>query len=253
MRTSIFSILPLLAIASPAMAQDAADPPSDVTVSGNVALVSDYRFRGVSQSDNRPAVQASVTVKHANGLYAGVWGSNIDDDSIGYGSMEVDLYGGWSGEVGSGITADVGLLYYLYPDAPSGVSSDSFEAYASLSGTLGPANLKVGTNYTWGQAATGQRDNVYIYTDLSVGVPNTPVTLVAHYGYSDGAYGSALNAAGGRLFDGEYSDWSLGADYVTGPVTFGLRYIDNDLPRVALGTSHNLAKATVMGSVTYNF
>ena len=253
MRTSIYSLVPLVALASPAMAQDAADPPSDVTISGNVALVSDYRFRGTSQSDNRPAVQASVTVKHANGLYAGVWGSNVDADSIGYGSAEIDLYGGWSGDVAPGITADVGMLYYLYPDAPRGVSSDSFEAYASLSGSLGPAVVKVGTNYTWGQAATGQRDNIYVYGDLSVGVPNTPVTLVAHYGYSDGAYGSALNAAGGRLFDGNYTDWSLGADYVTGPVTFGLRYIDTDLPRVALTTSHNLAKATVVGSVTFSF
>ena len=253
MRTSIFSLVSLMFLANPAMAQDAADPPSDVTISGNVALVSDYRFRGVSQSDNRPAVQASVTVNHANGLYAGVWGSNIDDDSIGYGSAEIDLYGGWSGEISSGLTADVGMLYYLYPDAPGGVLSDSFEAYASISGSLGPAVAKLGTNYTWGQAATGQRDNIYVYGDLSVGVPNTPVTLVAHYGYSDGAYGSALNAAGGRLFDDGYSDWSLGADYVTGPITLGLRYIDNDLPRVALTTSHNLAKATVMGSVTFSF
>src|SRR3546814_8148301 len=73
-----------------------------------------------------------------------------------------------------GVTADVGLLYYFYPK-DGNAATDFFEPYASLSGSLGPVNAKVGLAYAWeGQNALGNDDDIYVYTDLSTAVPGTP-------------------------------------------------------------------------------
>ena len=120
MLTSVRSLLAATMLAgfslaaTPAFAQDASAPTSDFTVSGNVAVVSDYRFRGVSLSGGDPAVQGGVTLSHSSGFYVGTWSSSIDGGPL-YGENELDLFGGWSGDVASGVTVDVGLLKYVYP------------------------------------------------------------------------------------------------------------------------------------------
>ena len=99
--------------ATPAFA-DEADAPAEITISGNVALTTDYRFRGVSLSGGDPAIQGGITVTHETGLYVGTWSSSIRGGDY-YGEQELDLFGGWSGEVTSGLTLDAGLLIYVYP------------------------------------------------------------------------------------------------------------------------------------------
>src|SRR5688500_10708690 len=94
--------------ATPAFADEAAAP-SELTVTGNVALVTDYRFRGISLSGGDVAVQGSINVNHSSGLYVGTWASSLEDSAV-YGHTEVDVYAGWTGPVASGLTADVGLL-----------------------------------------------------------------------------------------------------------------------------------------------
>ena len=128
--------------AAPAFA-DEADPPSEFTITGNVALVTDYRFRGLSFTAGDPAIQGGINVNHKSGFYVGTWGSNLEDSPV-YGSMELDIFGGWTGPIGSGITADVGLLYYAYPNGKVG-KAEYFEPYASLSTTFGPASAKLGS------------------------------------------------------------------------------------------------------------
>ena len=132
--------------ATPALA-DETDPPSDVTVTGSVALVTDYRFRGISLSGGDFAVQGSVNVNHSSGFYAGAWASSLEDSPL-YGSAELDVYAGWTGEVASGVTADVGLLYYVYPNGNVG-DANVFEPYASITGAIGPVTAKVGVAYAW--------------------------------------------------------------------------------------------------------
>jgi len=104
------------AIAAPGvMAQ--ATPPS--TLSGNVALVGDYRFRGLSQTYRQPAIQGGVEYASATGAYAGAWGSNVSGNQfLNGGSLELDLYGGyrWTGAAAKA-GLDVGVLYYWYPRA----------------------------------------------------------------------------------------------------------------------------------------
>lgn len=237
------TLLPLVLLSSPALAQS--DPASDsangpsaydtgvpnpVTVAVTATVISDYRFRGLTQTTEDPAVQGSVTVKHESGFYAGVWSSTIAGDPgqslPGYGGAEVDLFGGYSRGLSSGLTADAGLLYYYYPDAVSGQNTDYFEPYASLSYLIGPATAKLSAAYAFGgQQGLGGRDDLYVAGDVSVGVPTTPVTVTAHVGHAAGS----LAAYNPSAADRSYVDWSLGAEAVRGPFVAGARYIDTDI------------------------
>lgn len=228
------SLLAGSAVATPAIAQDETAPPSEISVNASVSLVTDYRFRGLSRSSGDPAIQGGVTVSHASGVYAGLWSSSTSFEVVGpaaervYGAQELDLFGGWSGPVG-GFTADVGLLYYAFPNGHVG-KAEFFEPYASLAGTLGPVTAKLGVNYAWRQQAlnfNGGRkdDNLYIYGELSGGVPNTRVSLSARLGYTDGAL-SPRYATGQTLDYRGGLDWNLGATYaITRNLSVGAQYV----------------------------
>lgn len=191
-------------------------------LTGGVDLVSDYRFRGLSFSDEEPALQGSLNLEHGSGLYAGFWASSISPSPL-YGDIELDLYAGYATEIASGTSIDVGLLYYVYPGGEDGFGpSDYFEPYASISHILGPVEATVGAAYAWDQAAIGNADNIYLYGDLAAGIPNTPLTVSGHLGYSDGSLAPT----------GDYLDWSIGLAAVFGPATLSLTYVDTDLGAV---------------------
>lgn len=224
MMTSIRSLVAATALAggmasTPVLA-DETDPPGVFTIAGNLALVTDYRFRGLSQSKGDSAVQGGVTVSHADGVYVGAWSSSIAFDAPldgVYGSQEVDLFGGWTGPIGSGLTADLGLLHYAYPGGRVG-KAEFFEPYASISATLGPATARLGVNYAWKQRALdldadGRKDDdLYLHGELSAGIPNTPLTLSGHLGYTDGALSPRFATRQTARYDGGL-DWNLGASY----------------------------------------
>ncbi|MCH3755950.1 TorF family putative porin, partial [Campylobacter coli] len=179
-------------------------PPPALTVSGSATIASDYRFRGVSQSDQEMAVQGGITIAHESGLYVGTWASNLAGwGTFGGANMELDLIGGYKLPVGGGGTLDVGLTWYMYPGGAS--KTDFAEPYVKLSGTLGPASLLAGVAYAPKQQALGdwyatgaaaqtgvytkpgaKYDNLYLWGDATAGVPNTPLTAKAHIGYSSG-------------------------------------------------------------------
>src|SRR3990170_5780047 len=180
------TILAGSALASaPAFAQDEEEAAPAITITGNVALTSDYRFRGVSLSAGDFALQGGVDVVHESGFYVGTWASSIQGGTP-YGEVELDLYAGWTGQVAEGVTFDVGLLYYMYPttDDPLNLDPDTdyFEPYASIAGSIGPVTATLGAAYAWEQDSLGGNDNLYIYTDFALGVPGTPVTVTAHAG-----------------------------------------------------------------------
>lgn len=228
--------------ATPALA-DETDPPSDVTVTGSVALVTDYRFRGLSLSGGDFAVQGSVNVNHSSGFYAGAWASSLEDSPV-YGNAELDVYAGWTGEIASGVTADVGLLYYVYPNGNVG-DANVFEPYASISGSLGPATAKVGVAYAWKQDSLGGDDNLYLYTDWSLAVPETPLSVSAHLGYTDGALSPKLltgvSTSGGL-------DYSVGAAYqITPAFSLGVSYVGVEGASID-GFSNDAVVATLKAS-----
>jgi len=195
---------------APAFAQDAEEAASAIDISGNVALTTDYRFRGVSLSAGDIALQGGIDVVHESGFYVGTWASSIQGGTA-YGEVELDVYGGWTGAVAEGVTVDVGLLAYLYPttDDPLNLDPDTdyFEPYASVSTTIGPVGATAGVAYAWEQDSLGGNDNLYLYTDFSLAVPGTPVTASAHLGYTDGVLAPPLLAG---TADDTGLDWSLG-------------------------------------------
>ena len=116
------------------------------TVSGNVALTSDYRFRGISQSDESAAIQGGFDAEFGPGFYVGAWGSSVDFDSNdGYdGSLELDYYGGWTMPIGdTDFSVDIGYIYYDYP-GDNGSDGDYQEVY--LGGAWKGLSLQV--NYS---------------------------------------------------------------------------------------------------------
>ncbi|MHA6316668.1 TorF family putative porin [Altererythrobacter sp. CAU 1778] len=227
--------------ATPVLAQDAE---SGVSVSGNVAVVTDYRFRGVSLSAGDPAIQGGIDVTTDSGFYVGTWGSSIDGGPL-YGEMELDIYAGWSGEVSSGVTVDVGVLYYAYPANDFG-PAEYYEPYASVSGSLGPASATLGVAYAPDQESLGDDDNLYIYTDFEMGVPETPISVTAHLGYTDGALSPDLLAGG---TDGNGFDYSVGASAtVLGGLSLGVAYVGVDGASV-----DGLTDDAVVGTLSYSF
>ena len=238
-----------LAIATPALAQDDTAPPKAVTVSGSVGLTSDYRFRGVSQSDEQLAVQGGVTISHESGVYGGFWGSNLAGwGTFGGANMELDLIAGFKLPVGGG-TLDVGATWYMYPGGFN--NTDFIEPYAKLSGTVGPVALTAGVAYAPKQEALGawyangaaaaagvytdpgdKNDNLYLWGDVSSAIPNTGLTVKAHAGYSNGNKGLGPFATSVAP-TGEYVDWLAGIDYTIAgtPLTVGVAYTDTNISR----------------------
>ena len=264
MRLSTFTMGAALALLPmPLAAQDAAvppgatpsppsetDPPAALTVTGSVALVSDYRFRGVSQSDEEIAVQGGITLNHEGGLYAGFWASNLAGwGTFGGANVELDLLAGFKFKPSEAATVDVGVTWYMYPGGFD--NTDFFEPYAKLSGTAGPLSLTAGVAYAPKQQALGNyffngasaatgvyddegdtNDNLYVWGDASAGVPGAPLSIKAHIGYSNGNSGLGPFATSVAP-TGEYWDWLLGADFVVPgtPLTLGVAYVDTDISR----------------------
>ena len=193
----------LIAIASGsgiAQAQQAASPH---TISGNVGLYSQYIFRGLNQTDRDPAIQGGFDYSHSSGFYAGTWASNISwlRDAGAYtggGSAELDFYGGFRNAIGnSDFGYDVGLLYYWYPGttAPGVTDADTFEIYGALSWKWLSAKLSyaVSSDVFGVQNADG---TYYLDFTATYPVPNTKLSLVAHYGIQEFDGSSSACASG---------------------------------------------------------
>jgi uncharacterized protein (TIGR02001 family) len=239
MLTSVRSLLAATVLAgsvlvvTPAFAEEEDGAESPITLSGNVAVTSDYRFRGVSLSGGDFAVQGGLDLTTTSGFYIGTWASSIQGGTP-YGEVELDLYGGWTGMVADGVTVDVGLLYYAYPTADDPLNldpdTDYFEPYASIAGTLGPVTATVGAAYAWDQDSLGGNDNLYLYTDFALGIPTTPLTVTAHAGYTDGVLAPPFLAGTG---DDTGLDWSLGASMpIYGGLTGSLTYVGVEGPSI---------------------
>jgi uncharacterized protein (TIGR02001 family) len=220
--------------AAPAAAQEAPTAaPGAFEISGEASLMSDYRFRGISRSDEDPTAQAGAMLRHESGLYAGVRGTILrgndpfrlrSPDFRNQGDAQLDLYAGYGADLGGGFDLDAGLVYYAFAGGDG--ATDYVEPYAALSYLIGPAQLTGGAKYAPSQAGTGREDMLYLYGQADVSIPFRPWSFTAQAGRQDwGAYGS-------------YWTWSLGARYhVRLPAIpnaeIGLSYVDTDLPPIA--------------------
>jgi uncharacterized protein (TIGR02001 family) len=221
-------------VGMPAFAMAAEESPH--SLSANVGMYSDYVFRGISQTGGDPAIQGGLDYSHSSGFYLGTWGSNVGwlKDFQGYdaGSVEIDLYGGFRGDIGStGLTFDVGAIQYMYPGDenpdPTVAKADTTEIY----GALGWKWFGVKYSYYVSDEVFGFGDadgSSYLALTGSLPVGETGLTL----GASWGTFSFESNA------DYDYEDWSVSAAYdmgklssVTSGVTVGLKYTDTNADR----------------------
>jgi uncharacterized protein (TIGR02001 family) len=177
-----------------------------VELSGNVSIVNDYAFRGISQTLQEPAVQGGIDASGPFGLYAGAWGSSVnfgeDLDGGARAQMELDLYAGIAPSV-AGFDADLGVLLYAYPGAASDRSYDFLEFYGGLARSLGPVGLGVSASYSpdyFGGSGTA----LWTVAEASAGIPSTPVSL-------DGSLGRQQIEENDVWGTPDYTAWSVGA------------------------------------------
>src|SRR5690606_16726256 len=190
---------------------------------------SDYAFRGVSQSNQRPAIQGGFDYAHDSGLYIGVWASSISDGSAG---LETNLYGGYTFEAGP-FAFDIGLLRYYYP-GKEWSAGNTTEADVGVSWEFLTFKYSHATTDLFGQPKSKGSG----YYDLSASYEIMDgLTLDAHYGYSH------VKGSGNK----SYKDWSLGVTKSYGGVDFGLHYVDTDI------SNDRLADARVVLSVSKSF
>lgn len=238
MTNSTKAILALTCVASafaaaPAIAQDA----PAVTVTGNVTLATEYRLRGISQTDGDPAIQGGMTLTTARGLYVGAWASNLaGNGTFGGSNMELDLSAGYSRTLGP-VMLDGGAIYYVYP----GTSRHDFaEVYGAVSGAIGPVRTKVGAYWAPPQQniATGpsKGNNVWVYSDVALPLGGTPVTLKGHVGYSSG---DSIYTWGRDVVD-----YAAGADIAWDKLTLNVSYVGTDLPAAFADANYGLGSQT---------
>lgn len=196
-------------IASQVDAQETSDP----QWSANVAVGSDYVFRGVSQTEDGAAISAGVDM--TNGVfYAGAWASNVsfagDDDS----GVEADIYGGVRPEF-AGFALDFGVVGYLY-DAPDALDYDYVEFKAAASRAIGPATV--------GAA-------VYYSPDFFGAAEDEATWVEANAAFSPADKWTVSGAVGRQFLssDFDYTTWNAGAAYqMTDNLALDLRWYDTD-------------------------
>jgi uncharacterized protein (TIGR02001 family) len=183
----------LIAAPQVARAQDA--PP----LTFNVGAFTDYRYRGISQTRLRPAVQAGVDYAIPGGFYVGAWASNIKwiKDAGGGANVEIDLYGGFKGEIAPGLGFDVGVLTYQYPGHDLPTSPNTTEVYGAL--TFGPGTAKYSHSVTNLFGFADSKNSGYL--DLSATFDVGGFGLTPHLGYQ--------RVAGSGNSNFSYYDYSL--------------------------------------------
>jgi uncharacterized protein (TIGR02001 family) len=227
MRKTMLSSALAAAFALPGIA--AAQAPAPGPVTANVGLFSDYRFRGLSQTFQRPALQGGFDYAHGSGLYIGNWNSNVSSDLYPNSNLEMDFYGGYKPTFGD-VTGDIGFIYYYYPgsDVPgaSGGKIDNKEIYA-------------GASWKWLSA------KLYWSIDDFFSAPDTKnsyyLDFNANYdlGSGYGVVGHLGRQKVKNIDDATYTDWKLGITKDIRGFVFGAAYVDTN----AKDTVYRLADA----------
>jgi uncharacterized protein (TIGR02001 family) len=244
--------------------------PEPPALTGNFGLFSEYRFRGISQTFMKPAIQGGFDYAHSSGIYLGNWNSNVNSGA-GYpgGNLEMDFYGGWKKTWGDwGL--DLGGIYYYYP------GTDSSRALGLI------------TNNRSGQTMTGAVNNKELYIGgswkfLSVkyfnsmgdyfSVPGTKnsnyldVSATYDLGGGWGVTGHVGSLKVKNFNKGDYTDWKLGVTKDLSGWVVGASYITTDAKgscsagepycfgndSAAASSTKNAGKSTVVLSVSKTF
>jgi uncharacterized protein (TIGR02001 family) len=192
------------------------------STSANTALTTDYKFRGISQSDESAALQGGFDLNHESGFYVGAWASSVDFDTNGPccdGSLELDYYLGYGSGIGdTEFSYDVGVMAYTYP-GDNGQDGDYNEIYGSIAWR----DLTVGAVYSDDYYAETD-EFTYLYAKYSYGLP-WELSLDLHVGYN------MLEEDGGFLATDEdaYTDYSVSVSRDFMGLNFAVAYVGTDL------------------------
>jgi uncharacterized protein (TIGR02001 family) len=175
------------------------------TFSGSIAGVTDYRYRGISQTQEDPALQAGIEYNHPSGFKLGAWGSNVDFGSTeGSGSLETDIYGAYTWNLSDSLSVETGIYGYLYPGSSSNLNYNYGEGYALANYTYDIVTITGALNYSPDNfGSTGEE--YYPQLSASVALPRE-ITL-------DGAIGKQWYEDNAAVGLPDYTNWNLGAAY----------------------------------------
>ena len=219
---------------TPDTAAPAAEVKPDNQVSYNAAVVSDYRFRGISQTRLKPAVQGGADyTNNPTGLYLGAWASTIKwtKDAGGSGDVELDIYGGKRGEIVPDVTYDVGVLAYIYAgndlDKVAGfVDANTYEVYGQVG--YGPAYIKYSHAVSNLFGFVDSKQSGYVDIGANIDLTNG-WTGNLHAGHQEVRHNTVAN----------YNDWKIGVTKDFGVVTGALAVIGTDASKNAYASPVN--------------
>ncbi|MBU1311005.1 MAG: TorF family putative porin [Gammaproteobacteria bacterium] len=220
-RTTLATTVVLLGLAL------ASDKAAAAELSGDITFTSDYAFRGISQTEEAPALQGGLTLSAESGFYVSVWGSNVD--FLAEGTLELDVMLGWSGAINDDWSTDVGIMRYGYPNAEID-GSNFWEIYGSLS----YKDLTFGLAYSDDYYANSG-NFIYLYASYSYALTDS-ISLDMQLGQNEYDDSSA-----------SYMDWSVGLSTEVMGAGVSLAYVDTDID------GSYLADSRVILSVSKSF
>jgi uncharacterized protein (TIGR02001 family) len=218
------------------MAQAAAEPASPHTLTANVGVVSDYLFRGISQTKGEPAIQGGFDYSHASGFYAGTWLSSISwvsDAQGGSYPTEVDFYGGYKSSFAEDFGFDLGAIRYMYPgsgrDNDLYVTPNTTELYGALSWkflTLKYSHVVSKHFVGWGiPGDVDSKGSHYLELNAAYDLGDG-WGISGHVGNQKVKNFDGNNSEGG--YDASYTDWNVGVTKDVGFGVVGLKYSATD-------------------------
>lgn len=220
-------------------------------ISANVTLATDYRFRGISQTNRDPAIQGGFDYAHESGVYVGTWASNV---SFTEGGTEIDVYAGWATDLNENVALDLGVLYYGYP---SDEDADYVEIYGSVSFFGATVGLNYSPEYTYD---TG--DYFYLYGEYSLPVGDA-FSVDLHLGLNQFNHSEDLGSFLGAVDPGKsYIDYGISGSASVAGVDLTLAWIGTDIdkddcfpsdPESPDGTGDKACKGNVVLSVSKSF
>jgi len=216
----------------------AAAPTPEHTFTGNVGIFSEYRFRGISQTFAKPAIQGGVDYSHSSGLYLGNWNSNVNSGAgFPAGNIEMDFYGGWK-KSWDDWGLDVGFIYYYYPgtdaNAASGTTIVNPKTGAIHNGRIDNKEIYVGGSWKWLSAKYYYSTGDYFSLPGTKGSNYLDVSGTYDLGGGWGVVGHVGSfrlknwSTGTDLTRANYTDWKLGVTKDLAGWVFGASYIDTN-------------------------
>ena len=254
MRKTVLSLALGAAFAVPSIA--AAQAPAPGPVTANVSLVSDYRFRGLTQTMERAAFQGGFDYAHSSGLYLGNWNSNVSAAEYPNANLEMDFYGGYKPTFGD-ITGDFGFIFYYYPGSrhPGLVNLQSGAGHV---GKIDNKEIYAGATWKWLSA------KLYWAIDDFFSIPGTKnswyLDTTANYdlGSGWGVVGHLGRQKVKGFNDASYTDWKLGVTKDIRGFVFGAAFVDTNAKDSAYVVSDarkttNIGDSTLVLSVSRTF